>query len=297
MEDARLDALLLINATKNLSQLWRARRQGVPIIQRLGTPFPSVALSRCGLLRRMRIWLGLRNIAYIRAHLADRVVYQSRFVQECWERDHGPVGKPAKIIHNGVDLSCFSPEGPRYVSKAEVCVISVEGTQPAPDDHPALWLAQSLLEQGRNVELLLFGKPLHDTSRLWNAHPFARFGGLVANTDLPFFYRGATLFVSADVIAACPNSVIEALACGTPVVGYDSSVLPEMVDFSAGRCVAPNGNPWKGEHPGNVEGLVEAALEIIQNSGFFRRNARKLAENRYSLDRMVEEYIEFLFRV
>lgn len=293
---ATLDALLLINATKHVSRLWRARRQGVPIVQRLGTPFSSGRPSRRDFVRRMRIWLGMQNVAYVRAHLADKVVYQSRFAQECWDRGRRQLRKPTRIIYNGVDLSQFSPEGPKYTSNAKVCVISVEGTQPAPDGHPALLLASALVERGLDIELLLFGQALPDTARLWDAYPFVKFAGRTPNADLAFFYRGSTLFVSTDVIAACPNSVIEALACGTPVVGYQFSVLPEILDSSAGRCVPPKGDPWKGEHPGNVEGLVEAALEIIEDDASFRANARKLAESRYSLDHMVDEYVDFLLQ-
>jgi glycosyltransferase involved in cell wall biosynthesis len=118
----------------------------------------------------------------------------------------------------------------------------------------------------------------------------------VPNDRLPYFYRGAALYVLTDVIAACPNSVIEALACGTPVVGYDSSVLPEMLDRLAGRWVRPQGDPWRGERPGNIGGLVEAALEIVRDNAAFRAGARRLAESRYDLNRMIEEYLDFLVR-
>ncbi len=268
----------------------------MPIVQRLGTPFLSEMPLRSALVRRLKVWLGMRNVAYVRAHIADRVVYQSRFAQECWDRGHRQLCKPTRIIYNGVDLSQFSPEGPKYRSKAKVCIISVEGTQPGPDGHPALWLARALVERGMDTELLLFGRALHDTARLWNAYPFVKFGGLMPNADLAFFYRGSTLFVSVDVIAACPNSVTEALACGTPVVGYGAGVLSEMLDPAAGRCVPPEGDPWKEEPPGNVDGLVAAALEIVDNNASFRANARKLAESRYSLDHMVDQYVDFLLQ-
>ncbi len=296
-QETQLDALLLINASRHVSDLWRAKRQGVPIVQRLGAPFPSSRPCECSLARRMRVWLGMRNVAYVRSHVAAGVVYQSHFVENCWNTIRGTIRKPSKVIYNGVDLSHFSPEGPRHASKAKVCIISVEGTQPGPEDHPAVPLAERLIAKGLDVELLVFGESRAGTAQLWDRYSFASVRGLVPNADLAFFYRGSTLFISVDVIAACPNSVVEALACGTPVLGYAAGVLPEMLDCGAGRCVPVKGDPWKGEHPGNVDGLVDAALEIIEDNAAFRVNARKLAESRYGLDRMVDEYVEFFSQV
>ena len=42
-----------------------------------------------------------------------------------------------------------------------------------------------------------------------------------------------------------PNSVIEALACGLPVVSFDTGALPELVTPGAGRVVAYGGDPWR----------------------------------------------------
>jgi glycosyltransferase involved in cell wall biosynthesis len=297
LQHAGLDALLLINATRHLPFVLRARRRGVPVIQRLGAPFSSFTPGRLDLAVRVKARLAMRNMVYTRAHLASRVVYQSHFVESCWNRIHGAIRKPGKIIHNGVDLAHFSPEGPKYTSRADVCIVSVEGTQPGPDGHPALLLAQSLIAQGLDVELMVFGKPLADTRELWEAYPFVSFRGLMPNHELPFFFRGSTFYVLTDIVSAgCPNSVVEALACGTPVIGYQLGVLPEILDSLGGRCVPAEGDPWKGEPPGNVDGLVEAALEIIDDNAGFRANARKLAESRYSLDHMVDEYVDFLLQ-
>lgn len=294
LNGTELDALLLINGTRHVPTLVRAIHRGVPLVQRLGTPFPSSRPSRGDLAGWARIWLRMKNVAFVRSHLAHKVIYQSRFAQRSWDETCGVLHKPTRVVYNGVDVSCFCHEGEKYVSKVGICVVSVEGTQPGPADHPGRSLAESLILQGHDVELLLFGKCSANTANLWNAYPFSKVMGVVPSADLPFFYRGATLFVSADVIAACPNSVIEALACGTPVLGYDCSVLPEMLDSKAGRLVPPAGDPWKNEPPGNLDGLTAAALEIIEHNESFRTAARKLAEERYDLDRMVDDYLDFL---
>jgi glycosyltransferase involved in cell wall biosynthesis len=292
----KIDILLLINAIRNTGLLYRLKKRGVTIVQRLGSPFPSNGHLPIGLVERARTWLGIQNVAFIRAHLADQIIYQSHFVKKCWEDEFGEVGKPCNIIYNGVDLRKFSPEGSKYTSSAEVCIISVEGTQEDPNDSPAFLLAQSLIRRGYDVKLLVFGKPWGNMAARWLSHSFVSLMGIVPNTELPHYYRAASFFVSNDIIAAgCPNSVIEALACGTPVIGYKVGVLPEILTREAGSCVPTIGNPWKGESIGNVESLANAALQIVKKNSAFRKGARKLAEDRYNLEHIVEKYLQVLF--
>ncbi|GIW50666.1 MAG: hypothetical protein KatS3mg081_0021 [Gemmatimonadales bacterium] len=81
----------------------------------------------------------------------------------------------------------------------------------------------------------------------------------------------------------------------TPVLGYKLGVLPEIVDESAGYLVQADGDPFKGEAPGNVEGLVEAALALLDRRYEYSQGARTLAEKRFDLERMVDEYYKVLF--
>lgn len=289
------DAILLINATRRIRDLIVARKHRTVIVQRLGSPFPSNKNLDINSLQHLRTWIGVQNMEFIRRYLANRIVYQSQFVKRSWTDKYGSVNKPSKVIYNGVDLKVFSPIGPKYESSAEICIVSVEGTQVYPEQSPAFQVVSELNRRGVDVELLIFGRPWADTAMRYAQYPFLKFIGCVANEELPFYYRGADSLVSNDGIsAACPNSVIEALACGTPVIGYEFAVLPEMLTQEAGRCVPAVGDPWKGETPGNIAALADAALEVVENREF-RNGARRLAEERYGLERMVEQYIEVLF--
>ena len=105
--------------------------------------------------------------------------------------------------------------------------------------------------------------------------------------------RGADLLFSADLNAACPNSVIEALACGLPVLSFDTGSLKELVIGDSGRVVPYGGNPWNIEPP-DVQSLADAAVEILRDQPRFRKSAREQAEKNLGLDKMVDAYLKVL---
>jgi glycosyltransferase involved in cell wall biosynthesis len=117
--------------------------------------------------------------------------------------------------------------------------------------------------------------------------------GVVPRERIPEIDRSAHLLFSADLNAACPNSVIEALACGLPVLAFDTGALNELVTGEAGRVVPYGGNPWNIDPP-DVQSLAERAVEILRDQPRFRRSAREQAEKNLGLDRMVDKYLEAL---
>jgi glycosyltransferase involved in cell wall biosynthesis len=98
-----------------------------------------------------------------------------------------------------------------------------------------------------------------------------------------------SVYLSLDINPACPNTVAEALACGAPVVAFDTGALPELVDENCGKIVAYGSNPWDLEYP-NVESLEQAIKEVFKNYNHYATNAFQKATQDYSLDLMFEKY-------
>jgi glycosyltransferase involved in cell wall biosynthesis len=116
---------------------------------------------------------------------------------------------------------------------------------------------------------------------------------VVGRDDIPAIDRSAHVLFSADLNAACPNSVIEALACGLPVVAYATGSLPELLEGDAGLVVPWGSNFWKLESP-DIPILVDAAERVLGEQARFRAAARKRAEAAFGLDQMVEKYLAVL---
>jgi glycosyltransferase involved in cell wall biosynthesis len=87
--------------------------------------------------------------------------------------------------------------------------------------------------------------------------------------------------------------VIEALACGLPVVGFDTGSLSELVRGDAGRLVPYGANEWKLQKP-DISALANATMEVFDEQDRFRTLARTRAESFFDVDKMVDEYLKVL---
>jgi glycosyltransferase involved in cell wall biosynthesis len=238
-------------------------------------------------------------LALIRRWLADRIVYQSGFARNWWQTVYGGVHAPSRVIYNGVDLAQFHPEGPGKRPADRQRILLVEGRLGGGNEmglENAVALVQQMDARGSHpMELAVVGEvPEPLRLRLEDqARGLVRWLGVLERDEIPPVDRSAHLLFSADLNAACPNSVVEALACGLPVISFATGSLPELVQGNAGRVVPWGGNYWKLEPP-DIPALAEAAVGILADQERFRQGARERAEEAFGLEEMVEKYVDAL---
>ena len=63
--------------------------------------------------------------------------------------------------------------------------------------------------------------------------PHLRFPGYIANTDLPAIYNGAKAFIYTSLRESFGIPLLEAMACGTPVISSNTSAIPEIAGEGA----------------------------------------------------------------
>jgi glycosyltransferase involved in cell wall biosynthesis len=293
------DAVLVIGGTRDLLPLWKARRRGLRIVQRLDGINWIHRRRNTGLRHFLRAEYGNLNLSLIRSRIATRILYQSEFTHRWWEDWYGMTRASFSVVHNGVDLDQYRPDGPGQLPDDRCRLLVVEGSLGGGYDmglENALQLAEVLTRQhGIRVELMVVGRTSASHRRAVQARagvPIV-WSGVVPHDRIPEIDRSAQLFFSADLNPACPNAVIEALACGLPVVAFDTGALRELVIDDSGRLVPYGGDPWRLDQP-DVPALAAAAAEVLRDRPRFSRLARTHAEAALGLDRMVDGYLKAL---
>jgi len=292
-----VDSILVLAGTRNLFPLWKARRRGIQIVQRLDGINWVHRVRWAGPRYTIRAIYGNANLSFIRRRLADHVIYQSQFIKRWWDDWYRPARVPSTVILNGVNLNRYTPHGLHERPSGHYRLLVVEGSLAGGHNY-GLFNATSLasaLSKRFKIELMIVGRVDGRTkNKLTHQNNFRiQFMDTTPRDHIPWLMRSSHLLFSAEVNPPCPNSVIEALACGLPVVGFDTGSLSELVQGDAGRLVPYGADPWRLQKP-DIPALAEAATEVLLDQPLFRKSAREKAESAFDVEKMVDEYLNVL---
>jgi glycosyltransferase involved in cell wall biosynthesis len=293
--DDKSDAVLVIAGTRFLLDLKRVHQRGIRLVQRLDGINWVHHVKWSGIRYTTRAIYGNFMLSLIRERFADKVIYQSQFIKTWWEDWYGVANKPSQVIINGVDLDLYNPNGEHERPDNVYRMLLLEGSL-ARGLNSGLFhgvaVAEKLAEKFP-MEVIVAGTVDEQTQKKLQSKVPVKFLGTIQREKIPHLIRSSHLMYCAEVNPPCPNSVIEALACGLPVIGFDSGSLKELVGDSAGVVVPYGANPWKLETP-DISALALSAEKILLEQSQFRGAARKRAESEFGLDKMVESYLKVL---
>jgi len=111
------------------------------------------------------------------------------------------------------------------------------------------------------------------------------FTGYVKDENkLSVIYNAADVFVAPYLEDNFPNTVLESLSCGTPVVGFNTGGIPEMVDHKKNGYIAN----YK-----SAEDLANGITFVLNNPYYkiLSDNARKKVEDNFSYKIIAQKYI------
>jgi phosphatidylinositol alpha-mannosyltransferase len=251
---------------------WK-RRTGKPaVLSFMGVP------DRVG-LRQARKRLELVESAL---RECDAVVALSDYAAEAFRYW---LGYDAPVIAPGVDLDTFTAPAARAEHPTIVCTAAAEvGRKNVGLLVEAFKLVRHEVPEAR----LVLSRP-RDFDAARRAGVDVEASGIVwADLDdrnaLAAAYGEAWVAVLPSIYEAFGLVLVEAMACGTPVVGYNDAAIPEVIDRrEIGRLfdrLAP-------------DALAEALLEVLELSRSPDTAARCRARaEQFSTDRCVERYIE-----
>ncbi|MDA9993940.1 glycosyltransferase family 4 protein [Burkholderiales bacterium] len=286
------EVILVVGGTSQLRWLSRCKRQGSRVVHRLDGLNWRHRVEKTGVSHWMISEIRNKLMRYVRDKLADDVVYQSQFVMNWWHDKFGSALGREHIIYNAVDVKEFRPYTGQRTGLP--ILVSVEGViqGDAATLEMVKHLSQQLIVSGRVQSLRMYGHLEPRAEELFGSIPGVEMCGAVPRDKIPGRLRDCDIFVNLEINPPCPNSVIEAMATGLPILGYDTGSLNELVGMG-GYLAEYSTDPWKLGQP-SKNYLTEAANKVLLSREHLSYHARRIACERFSLNDMVQKYTDIL---
>ncbi len=230
--------------------------------------------SRNNYTRKSGIFTGLKSLTIVTPSNWLKNLLSESFLKEY----------PVKTINNGIDLDLFKPQNDnnsiadRYGISGKKIILGVANLW---GKHKGLAdffeLSQRISE---NEKIVLVGL----NKRQLNGLPQNIVG--ISRTEsiqeLAQLYSVADIFVNPTYVDNFPTTNLEALACGTPVVTYNTGGSPEALDDETGMIT----------QKGDITGLLDSIRRITDlGKNHFASSCRRRAEMLYDKNDRYNDYI------
>lgn len=202
----------------------------------------------------------------------------------------------ARVIPNGVDLAVFHPEDKNKArtelgipQDARILLFVGNTTQ------SNLWKDYATLESAfkqviehlptERIILICLGEE-RSAQRIGRAE--VQFVGFQNQSEVVArFYQAADVYVHASKVDTFPNTVLEALACGTPVVATNVGGIPEQIKNGETGFLVP---------PKDVDAMTASIMTLLTDDGLRRKFSIAAAQDvreRFDLAHQVNAYIDW----
>ena len=193
-----------------------------------------------------------RSVAPI-FRLADRIVVPSNFLVDIFAR----FGVKAEAISNTVELDRFTFRDRRPLCPVFLSNRNLEALYNVGDILRAFQIVE---EQIPDAKLIIAGdgnqREFLKSLAVELGLKRVEFLGAVAPTQMPAVYDSADVFINASLVDNMPLSIIEAFACGLPVVSNSTGGIPYIVAEGRNGLLVP---------PGDYRALAKKVVSLLEN--------------------------------
>jgi len=229
--------------------IWIAWLRGVPVVVNYRGGEAAAFLSRSQALVR---WSMRRAAA---------LIVPSRFLQEVFAR----FGMQAEIVPNIIDLTRFrpresaQPDGPHLVVARNL--------EPLYDNETALRAFLRIHEQLPHSHMTIAGSGpeearLRALAAELGLEQAVHFAGRLDREAMAELYREADLMLNPSLADNMPNSVLESLASGVPVVSTDVGGIPYIVEDQVTALLVK---------PGDPTAMAAAATRLLEDTAQWQK--------------------------
>ncbi|MBI2145833.1 glycosyltransferase family 4 protein [Candidatus Woesearchaeota archaeon] len=149
----------------------------------------------------------------------DKVIYNSKaLVQHQYQHNY-------EVIYNGVDTTLFRPmKVPRISPKLNLIFV---GNLNPEKGLEYLFRAIKPLQESVHLSIVGDGKLLAQYKK---TYPFVQYYGRVEQKELPYIINQHDVLVLPTFVESFPNVILEAMACGKPVIAARVYGIPEIIN-------------------------------------------------------------------
>lgn len=200
--------------------------------------------------------------------------------------------KKILIIPNGVNLGIFYPSSSELENHRPTLlwigrIVKGKGV------HFLIQATSLILREIPNIRLKLIGdgpekQKIRELIKKLNLEDVISISDYINYQNLPDIYRESDIFILPSMNEGVPKTVLEAMACGKPIVISDFSHLRELISDSGLMF-----------QKGDIDALAGAILKLMNNETLrkeYGKNARNKIIKKYSWDNTVEKTTEIMMQ-
>ncbi len=237
-----------------------------------------------------QIWLAKQAQYRLLADDRLHIVAPSKWLAR--QARHSPLlgQMPITVIPNGLNTDVFCPQDKTEARSQLSIPISARVVLFLADfigsrRKGLKFLLAALQETDNQADIMLVslgaGKMENESSL-----PVINLGHMNDEQQIALAYSAADIFVIPSLQDNLPNTVLEALACGTPVIGFDVGGISDMVRPGISGALVP---------AGDIHQLRQTILTVLENHSLcaeMAANCRQIAVTEYSLQVQAASYVE-----
>jgi len=253
-------------------QKWKTECYSCPQKKRYPASY-GLDNSRKNFRQKRKLFTGLENLTIVTPSRWLKNEVELSFLQEY----------PVKVIHNGIDLDTFQP-GTDHLPDAVKNIKKkiVLGVASVWDDRKGLQDFHKLAPMlGDEYRIVLVGLNNEQAEELPEG-----ITGLTRTENimqLASLYSAAEAFVNPTWSDNFPTTNIEALACGTPVITYNTGGSPEAVNDSTGFVI----------DQGDLKGITRSLQKLSEKGReSYRPKCRQRAVDHYNKEDRFQDYVD-----
>jgi glycosyltransferase involved in cell wall biosynthesis len=205
----------------------------------------------------------------ILARVTDRIIAVSESIKQDILKYDNIESSKVLVIRNGVDISKFDPERKFHdirrefaISENDIIIGFIGRLVPAKGLEYLIDAFLHLEKEQKNIKLFITGEGsildnLKGRSQRDSINKRIIFTG--KRYDIPDILSGIDIFVMPSLAEGLPNSLLEAMAMGKPIIATSVGGIPEVIKNEInGILVSPR----------DLEGLVTAIKKLIANKNY-----------------------------